>query len=104
VEIISVSRLLRSLKILCSLMADGRRPSIPRTGSSSTRLGTERHSNGQKPADYVYFERTTSSFSDEAVPRAKTAQLRLEHYYKIAVDSAIDRNTRRGILKSVNHR
>jgi protein-serine/threonine kinase len=50
--------------------------------------------NGGKPADYVYFDRTTAGFSDEAVPRAKTAQLKLEHYYKEAVDSAIERNTR----------
>ncbi|KAG6916098.1 Serine/threonine-protein kinase [Tephrocybe rancida] len=48
-----------------------------------------------KPADYVYFDRTAAGFSDEAVPRAKTAQLKLEHYYKLAVDSAIERNTRR---------
>ena len=47
-----------------------------------------------KPADYVYFDRTTTSFSDEAVPRAKAAQLKLEHYYKVAVDAAIERNTR----------
>ena len=47
-----------------------------------------------KPADYVYFERTTAGFSDDAVPRAKTAQLKLEHFYKVAVDAAIERNTR----------
>ena len=47
-----------------------------------------------KPADYVYFDRTTAGFSDEAVPRAKAAQLKLEHYYKVAVDAAIERNTR----------
>jgi len=29
------------------------------------------------------------------MPRAKSAQLKLEHYYKVAVDSAIERNTRR---------
>ena len=51
-------------------------------------------SNAGKSADYVFFERTTAGFSDEAVPRAKTAQLKLEHYYKIAVDAAIERNTR----------
>ncbi|KAI9447848.1 AGC/NDR protein kinase [Lactarius indigo] len=48
-----------------------------------------------KPADYVYFDRTTAAFSDDAVPRAKAAQLKLEHYYKVAVDAAIERNTRR---------
>lgn len=47
-----------------------------------------------KPADYVYFDRSTAGFSDEAVPRAKAAQLKLEHFYKVAVDSAIERNTR----------
>jgi protein-serine/threonine kinase len=50
--------------------------------------------NGGKPADYVYFDRTTTGFSDEAVPRAKTAQMKLEHYYKEAVDAAVERNTR----------
>jgi hypothetical protein len=49
---------------------------------------------GNKPADYVYFDRTTTGFSDDAVPRAKGAQLKLEHYYKVAVDAAIERNTR----------
>lgn len=50
---------------------------------------------GNKPADYVYFDRSTVGFSDETVPRAKGAQMKLEHYYKVAVDSAIERNTRR---------
>ncbi|RDB22790.1 Serine/threonine-protein kinase CBK1 [Hypsizygus marmoreus] len=48
-----------------------------------------------RPADYVYFERTTAGFSEEAGSRAKSAQLKLEHYYKVAVDSAIERNSRR---------
>ncbi|KAK7049501.1 Serine/threonine-protein kinase [Paramarasmius palmivorus] len=48
-----------------------------------------------KPADYVYFDRTTAGFSDQALPRAKAAQLKLEHYYKVAVDAAIERNNRR---------
>lgn len=47
-----------------------------------------------KSPDYVYFERTTAGFSDDAVPKAKTAQLKLEHFYKIAVEAAIERNTR----------
>ncbi len=49
---------------------------------------------GSKPADYVYFDRTTAGFSEDAVHRAKAAQLKLELYYKIAVDSAIERNQR----------
>ncbi|KAJ7638839.1 AGC/NDR protein kinase [Roridomyces roridus] len=46
-------------------------------------------------SDYVYFSRSTDGFSDEVLPRAKGAQMKLEHYYKVAVDSAIERNTRR---------
>lgn len=52
-----------------------------------------------KPADYVYFDRTSAGFSDDAVPRAKAAQLKLEHFYKVAVDAAIERNTRSVLLR-----
>ncbi|KAI0306986.1 hypothetical protein B0F90DRAFT_501196 [Multifurca ochricompacta] len=52
-----------------------------------------------KPADYVYFDRITTGFSDDAVPRAKAAQLKLEHYYKVAVDAAIERNTRLYLIR-----
>lgn len=64
--------------------------------SSRQDIKSTKHSASQspKPADYVYFDRTTSSFSDDAVPRAKAAQLKLEHFYKVAVDAAIERNTR----------
>jgi protein-serine/threonine kinase len=78
-------------------MADGRRPSMPRSSISSNNVRPNHSgqpSTGAKPADYVYFQRSTANFSDEAVPRAKTAQLRLEHFYKIAVEGAVDRNTR----------
>ena len=44
--------------------------------------------------DYVYFDRSTTGFSAEAVPKAKAAQLKLEHFYKLAVDAAVERNTR----------
>ncbi|KAG9052688.1 Serine/threonine-protein kinase [Serendipita sp. 407] len=45
--------------------------------------------------DYVYFDRSTADFSSDAVPKAKAAQLKLEHYYKLAVESAVERNNRR---------
>lgn len=44
--------------------------------------------------DYVYFERTTAGMSDDAVPRAKTAQMKLEHFYTVAVSAAVERNQR----------
>ena len=61
---------------------------------SSSSVNSGQSSSSAKSADYVYFDRTTAGFSDDAVPRAKAAQLKLEHYYKVAVDSAIERNTR----------
>ena len=51
-------------------------------------------SSSSKPSDYVYFDRTTANFSAEAVPKAKGAQVKLEHFYKVAVEAAIERNTR----------
>ncbi|KAK0206587.1 kinase-like domain-containing protein [Desarmillaria ectypa] len=65
------------------------RPAIPAPQQGSA------NQNSAKPADYVYFDRSTAGFSDEALPRAKGAQMKLEHYYKIVVDAAIERNTRR---------
>ncbi|OBZ70445.1 Serine/threonine-protein kinase CBK1 [Grifola frondosa] len=76
---------------LCSPPAS---PAIAQSQSSSS-VNSSQSANSNKPADYVYFERTVAGFSDDAVPRAKVAQLKLEHYYKVAVDAAIERNTRR---------
>ena len=66
--------------------------------SSSSAGNAQSSTSKEKPADYVYFERTTTGFSDDAVPRAKAAQLKLEHFYKIAVDAAIERNTRCALI------
>ena len=59
-----------------------------------TTMSSPSPSSAGKPADYVYFERTTAGFSEDALPRSKAAQLKLEHYYKIAVEAAIERNQR----------
>lgn len=48
----------------------------------------------QRGEDYVYFERSTDGFSSDAVSRATAAKLKLESYYKLAVDVAIERNAR----------
>lgn len=42
----------------------------------------------------VYFERTTAEFSSDAIARSTAAKLKLESYYKVAVDAAIERNAR----------
>ena len=57
-------------------------------------MSSQSSSSAAKPADYVYFERTTAGFSEDALPRSKAAQLKLEHYYKVAVEAAIERNQR----------
>ncbi|KAK7061012.1 Serine/threonine-protein kinase [Paramarasmius palmivorus] len=45
----------------------------------------------QRPDDYVYFERSTSGFTSDAIARSTAAKLKLVSYYKMAVDSAIER-------------
>lgn len=62
---------------------------------SSSQSTTSSSSGSDKLADYVTFERSAAGFSDDAVHRAKAAQLKLEHFYKVAVEAAIERNTRR---------
>lgn len=42
----------------------------------------------------AHFDRNTAGFSEDAVTRSKGAQLKLETYYKRAVDGAIERNKR----------
>ncbi|KAF8892272.1 kinase-like domain-containing protein [Infundibulicybe gibba] len=55
----------------------------------------EQGSSKSRPDDYVYFERSVADFTSDAVARATAAKLKLESYYKVAVDSAIERNARR---------
>lgn len=49
----------------------------------------------QQADDYVYFDRKPQDyFTSDAVARATAAKLKLESYYKVAVDAAIERNQR----------
>jgi protein-serine/threonine kinase len=49
----------------------------------------------KKPADYVTFDRQPASvFSKDAIARATAAKMKMELFYKVAVESAIDRNNR----------
>jgi protein-serine/threonine kinase len=50
--------------------------------------------NNDKGDDYAYFSRSTAGFSENVVPQAKAFQFKLEHYYKLAVEAAVQRNTR----------
>ena len=50
--------------------------------------------NNNKGPDYVLFDRSLAGFSEDTIQKAKAAQLKLEHFYKAAVDLAIERNNR----------
>ena len=43
-------------------------------------------------SDYVYFDRSTSTFSSDAVARATAAKMKLEAYYKNALETTIELN------------
>ncbi|KAK2463518.1 hypothetical protein APHAL10511_004269 [Amanita phalloides] len=58
-------------------------------------LGLDSGSNKPRPDDYVYFERSTADFSSDAIARCTAAKHKLESYYKVAVQLAIERNARR---------
>lgn len=68
----------------------------PPTASGPDRTPSPAPSTASKTRgeDYVYFERSTEGFSSDAVSRATAAKLKLESYYKLAVDVAIERNGR----------
>lgn len=49
----------------------------------------------EKGSDYVYFERSTQGMSKNTLDAAMGAKLKLEHFYKVAVEQAIERSGRR---------
>ncbi|KAH9482652.1 Serine/threonine-protein kinase [Psilocybe cubensis] len=76
--------------------SNGQQSYAQKQSQPSVTSTTTPSSNGtSKPSDYVYFDRSTNGFSESAMTKAQSAQMKLEHYYKVAVDSAIERNTRR---------
>ncbi|KAF5316094.1 hypothetical protein D9619_006459 [Psilocybe cf. subviscida] len=72
-------------------------PSGPSSPTQLHHLSADQGSSKSRSSadDYVYFERSTEGFSSDAVARSTAAKLKLESYYKIAVDTAIERNARR---------
>jgi protein-serine/threonine kinase len=67
-------------------------PSASSAPGQSNRSSTQSNDKG---ADYVYFERSTQGMSKQTLDAATGAKLKLEHYYKIAVEQAIERSNRR---------
>lgn len=78
--------------------------STPFPPSSSSDMQSNPQSQGStpKPADYVYFERSTAGLSQDATTRATAAKMKLEHFYKVAVEAAIERNTRHASFVSIS--
>lgn len=61
-------------------------------GPSSGQIPTAAEKKG---ADYVVFDRQPAqTFSKDAIARATGAKMKLEQFYKVAVESAIERNNR----------
>ncbi|KAI0461803.1 Serine/threonine-protein kinase [Komagataella kurtzmanii] len=61
----------------------------------NNRLSTISQGRPQNMTDYVYFERRPDLLSKSAQDRAAAIKLKLEHFYKMSIDHAIERNQRR---------
>ncbi|KDN42079.1 kinase-like protein [Tilletiaria anomala UBC 951] len=64
-------------------------------GAPSTASASAASGSAEKGSDYVYFERKLDRISKDTIDAATGAKLKLEHFYKIAVEQAIERTGRR---------
>ncbi|OCF75660.1 AGC/NDR/NDR protein kinase [Kwoniella mangroviensis CBS 8886] len=69
-------------------------PSQSSSSSSSNAVG-----GGDKGPDYVYFERRPSQFGDSVQGKAMAAKMKLELFYKEAVEGVVGRKERRTALE-----
>lgn len=81
-------------------------PPIPQVSSSnlgqpgattqlhSTTNGINQVGTGDKGPDYVYFERRPGQYGDQTMGKAMAAKMKLELYYKEAVESVVGRKER----------
>ncbi|TKY85548.1 hypothetical protein EX895_005710 [Sporisorium graminicola] len=53
----------------------------------------------EKPADYVYFERSTNGMQKSTIEAATGAKLKLENFYKVYVEQAVERIKRAAELE-----
>ncbi|PWN39594.1 kinase-like protein [Ceraceosorus guamensis] len=65
------------------------------TSASSPKTSAPTSTAGDKGDDYVYFERATQGMAKTTLDAATGAKLKLEHFYKVAVEQAIERSQRR---------
>ncbi|CAG8630857.1 729_t:CDS:2, partial [Dentiscutata heterogama] len=54
---------------------------------------------GNSGQEYVVFDRSTEGFSKGTLDRSTAAKLKLEHFYKVTLDQARERNDRRNELE-----
>ncbi|KAG9313056.1 kinase-like domain-containing protein [Chiua virens] len=88
-----------------STESSGSAPGLsPNTASGQDRSPSPAPSTASRTRgeDYIYFERSTEGFSPDAVSRATAAKLKLESYYKLAVDVAIERKRRVELEQKIN--
>lgn len=58
---------------------------------------------GEKGNDYVYFERRPQMFGEQVMQKSTAAKMRLELYYKEAVEGVVARKGRRSELEKQLH-
>ncbi|WOO77094.1 Serine/threonine-protein kinase CBK1 [Vanrija pseudolonga] len=84
-------------------------PISPNATGNSTSSGGHGAGNGaaagtpDKGPDYVYFERRPSQFSEMTTGKATAAKMKLELYYKDAVEGVVGRKERRTALEKQLH-
>lgn len=76
------------------IYSTGGQQNVASASQQMSQVPTPGSTSKPKGEDYVYFKRETDGFSSDAVSRATAAKLKLESYYKVAVDAAIERNSR----------
>ncbi|ORY32149.1 putative serine/threonine-protein kinase orb6 [Naematelia encephala] len=69
------------------------------SSSASSSLGNSGGSPGDKGPDYVYFERKPNQFGETVTGKAMAAKMKLELYYKEAVEGVVGRKERRTTLE-----
>lgn len=68
-------------------------PSLPAVNPSSSSATTP-GANTEKGPDYVYFQRSPGQYGEQVTGKAMAAKMRLELFYKEAVEGVVGRKER----------
>lgn len=88
-----------SIGMLISRLTFAGPPTSMPSSSSMAPAPPTSHPGQDDEKDYVYFVRDTSHISKATQDAARSAKMRLEHSYRLAVNQAIERNQRRQDLE-----